>query len=330
MLAPCAALVLAATSAAAAPASAGPTEAHRLRVTAWALPSATNGLVDANAPGMTTLAVDGLDLAADGDGVTRPDAAMRRLGRRGHHDRLTTELTVSNDSNSLGDFDPRALHLLLSSASRRSQVAHRIAGRVRGSAWDGVNVDFEGVRAADGEHLVDFVRRLRSALPRTRTVSIDVGAATSLSSYRAQGYRLGALAATADVVDLMTYDEHGPGWSGPGPIGALTWQRSAARTALRRVPRGKLRLGFGGYGYLWREGGGGWSVSDAEARADVAGDGVRPQWRASAGEWTATLHDGSVLWWADARSYRLRLRLARSLGVSGLAVWRLGSVDTLR
>ena len=48
-----------------------------------------------------------------------------------------------------------------------------------------------------------------------------------------QDYRLADLAATVDVIDLMTYDQHGPGWSGPGPIGALPWQLEVDITAVR-------------------------------------------------------------------------------------------------
>ena len=66
-----------------------------------------------------------------------------------------------------------------------------------------------------------------------------------------------------------------------------------------------------------------------QARALVARFHARPHWSASAGEWTARLRDGSTLWWSDARSVLLRVRLARALHVHGVAVWSLGSGDPL-
>ena len=62
----------------------------------------------------------------------------------------------------------------------------------------------------------------------------------------------------------------------------------------------------------------------------MAQDGTTAHWRPGPGEWTACLSDGTRLWWSDGRSYRKRVALAREYGVRGLAVWRLGSADTLR
>jgi len=66
-----------------------------------------------------------------------------------------------------------------------------------------------------------------------------------------------------------------------------------------------------------------------EARALTAAAQARPRWVAAAGEWTATLPDGSVLWWADARSVARRIALARALGLRGIAVWSLGTGDPI-
>ena len=94
----------------------------------------------------------------------------------------------------------------------------------------------------------------------------------------------------------MTYDLHGPTWSGPGAIGDLRWQRRSLDAALERVPAGKLDLGVAGYGYTWPEVGTGTSLTVRQARRMVEDDGVTPQWREDEGEWTATLGNGTVLW----------------------------------
>ena len=58
-------------------------------------------------------------------------------------------------------------------------------------------------------------------------------------------------------------------------------------------------------------------------------DGARAVWKADEGEWRAELSDGTVLWWSDRRSYDVRRSLAVQEAAHGLAVWRLGSADTL-
>lgn len=181
-------------------------------------------------------------------------------------------------------------------------------------------------RTPEGLEVTGWI--LQDGMPAERTVSVDVSAATSLRGYRERGYRLAGLARAADVIDLMTYDLHGP-WSGPGPVGALRWQRRAATAALQVVPADRLQLGVAGYGYTWPRRGTGRSVTVAQARRLVARDGATPRWRAGVGEWTARLGDGTELWWSDGRSYERRVALARALGLRGLAVWRLGSADPL-
>lgn len=298
-------------------------------VTGWILPSAANRLVRQNADGLTTLAVVGVGLRPDGASTAPVTSDMLRLARAGSHNGLRTELLVSNYSNRLGAFDPRALHRLLDRPRHIRRVTARLAAAVREGPWDGVNVDLERVRASDGPGLVRFVAALQRAMPPHRTVSIDVSASTSVRAYREHGYRLSGLARHADVVDLMAYDYSGPTWSGPGPIGPLPWQRAAVRALLRKVPAEKVQLGVAGYGYTWPETGAGRSLSPRAARRLVREDGAEAEFRRKVGEWAATLSDGTELRWSDGRSYRLRVRLAHRFGLRGTAVWRLGSADPL-
>ena len=317
-------LALAAAAALPAPAATADQE-----VTGWILPSAANRLVARNAADLTTLSVVGIGLHSDGAGVSPETRDMRRLALAGHRHGLATEALVSNYSNRLGDFDPLALHRLLSHPQRIREVAARMARIVRNGPWDGVNVDLERVRRTDAGGLVAFVAALQRAMPARRTVSIDVSATGTVRGYRRHGYRLSGLARHADVVDLMAYDYSGPTWSGPGPIGPLPWQRASVRAVLPRVPARKVQLGVAGYGYTWPPDRTGRTVSPRRARQLVRQDGADATFRRKAGEWTATLSDGTVLWWSDSRSYRLRAALADRLGLRGTAIWRLGSADPL-
>ncbi|GAB6984971.1 glycosyl hydrolase family 18 protein [Nocardioides pyridinolyticus] len=298
-----------------------------MEVTGWILQSGSNRLVARNADGITTLSVAAVALTANGGGVARPNADHERLRRAAHRHELVAELLLTNYSNRLEAFDPERLHRLLSSPRKIQRVADRLAGFVA-AGWDGVNIDLERVRERDGDGLVALARALQDAMPAEKTVSIDVSAAPSVESYRDRGYRLAGLRDAVDVVDLMTYDLHGP-WSGPGPIGDLAWQRRSLEALLTVVPPEQVQLGVAGYGYTWPREGTGRSVTVKQAERLVERSGATARWRPGPGEWTALLPNGTRLWWSDGRSYERRVDLAREYGLRGLAVWRLGSADTL-
>ncbi|GAB4012962.1 hypothetical protein GCM10028772_39970 [Nocardioides ultimimeridianus] len=255
-----------------------------MHVTGWILEDTGNAAVDANAPGLTDIAVAALMLHPDGAGVSGTTDAMRRLIRRAHHDGLRAEVVLSNYSNRLGDFDPLALHRLLSHPARITAVARSVAAQVRRNGWDGVNVDLERVRRSDGPGLVSLLAALQRLMPDARTVSVDLSPGPTVADYVDSGYRLRGIARYADVVDLMGYDYSGPGWTGPGPIGPLPWQRRVTRAALQVVPRSKVQLGVAGYGYAWTSPTRGYTVSPRQARAKVAADGATAHWRATPGE----------------------------------------------
>ena len=299
-------------------------------VTAYALPSVREKLVEREASALSTLTVVGTTLTARGRSARLVEPDIAHLATVAHDQGLTAELLLSNYSNRLGDFDRRALHLMLSHPARRAQVASQVADQAVEGGWDGVNVDLERVARSDGSNLVAFLSTLRADLPAPATISIDVSGTTSVAGYRHRGYRLSGIAAVVDVVQLMTYDQHGPGWSGPGPVGALTWTKDCLAAAVEAgVPAGQLDLGVAGYGYLWHRDGSGRTVTPRSARRLVHRDGATAHWQKGPGEWTARLSDGDVLWWSDARSFGVRHDAAVDLGLHGLAVWRLGSADSL-
>jgi len=124
----------------------------------------------------------------------------------------------------------------------------------------------------------------------------------------------------------MSYDQHYQGGM-PGPIAGIGWVRKTIRVATKQIPRAKLRLGIAGYGYLWKKGRPTVDLTDRAARRLAGG---RARWSAKHLEWTAKLPGGGVIWWSDARSMKIRIRLARALGLEGAAVWRLGSADNFR
>jgi spore germination protein len=268
--------------------------------------------------------VDGVEVTPDADGITAVSGPAKKALRVVHKSGDRGELLVSNYSDAIGDFDPALAHTLLTSSEHRRDVAGDLARVVRRQGWDGIQIDLESLGKHDGRGLALFAKELRAALPSRAGLSMAVMAEGSHARYVRHGYRLGDLTAIDRFV-LMAYDQHGPGWSGPGPVGALPWARRTARPLIAAVGPGRVDLGIAGYGYLWRPDGSGRTVSEAKARA-LAGGSL--SWHGRAGEWSARTSKG-MLWWSDHRSYELRLHLAHQLGLHGVAVWQLGSADSL-
>ncbi|MET7684199.1 glycosyl hydrolase family 18 protein [Streptomyces sp. NPDC005423] len=300
-----------------------------LPVTAYQEEGDATSLIDASAAALSRVGVDGVNINSAGTQVTSPDSDARAQLTRAHSLGLSADLLIGNFSESLGDFDEAAAHRMLSSTANIDAVVATLSKAVGSQGWDAVTIDLESLQARDTAGLTQFATALKKALPAGKTVGIDITTFTSLDEFAQNGYDLTALGQTVDTVALMAYDEHGWGDSGPGPVGSLSWQEKGLDLLLSKVPASKVDLGVAGYGYAWSSSGDVDQVGDQQARDRVAQDGATARYDTAAGEWTATLGDGTVLWWSDARSFAARRKLAASKGVHGLAVWDLGLSDTI-
>ncbi|MEY9838143.1 glycosyl hydrolase family 18 protein [Streptacidiphilus sp. EB103A] len=300
-----------------------------LPVTGYQTEGDSTALIDASASALGQVGVDGVNVTADGASVTAPSAAATAQLARAHALGLPAEFLFGNFSQSLGDFDENAANLLLTNQANIDNVVASLTAAVTAQGWDGVTVDIESLQARDTAGLTNFVTALKQALPAGKTLSIDVTNGTSAADFAANGNDLAALGQAVDRLVVMSYDEHGTG-SGPGPVGELSWQQQGLDVILGQVPAAKVDLGVAGYGYSWAPGGTGVQVSDQGARDLVTAAGVTAQFDTAAGEWTATLPDGTVLWWSDAQSLGLRRTLAANAGIHGLAVWDLALSDTVQ
>jgi spore germination protein len=284
------------------------------------------GLIARNARAMSVVGVDGVNLTPAG-GVSAPDQAALGQLRAATAAGLPAVLLIGNWSDRINDFSEPLAHRVLGNAAAITADAATLAADVRADGWSGISVDLESLAPRDRSGLTAFLAALRADLPPADSLSMCVTNFTSLGQYAVNGYDLAGIAASAGIV-LMAYDEHGPWENTPGPVGALSWQRAGLRALLRVVPAPDVLLGVAGYGYAWRPHSN-VMLSDAQARALVRRWHARARFVATVGEWTARLGDGSTLWWSDARSFALRVRLARQFGVRGLAVWSLGLSDPL-
>ncbi len=148
-----------------------------------------------------------------------------------------------------------------------------------------------------------------------------------------------AIAAPVDGVVIMNYDEHFPGGT-PGPVASQDWFTSNLESAIKEIPKNKLIVAIGNYGYDWVErpkkgklppGVADKSVSvqeawigsrDSEEDIDFDGDALNPHF--SYRDDDNLRHD---VWFLDAVTALNEMRAAQLLGIQTFALWRLGAED---
>jgi spore germination protein YaaH len=300
---------------------------HSIAVTGFHSEGDPLGDIRASADALTTVGVDGVNITPDGKHVGRPDRLARKALHVAHHQHLRAEFLVGNFARS--DFAERRAHVMLTTPADIAAVSRKLVHSVRSQGWDGVSVDLEALKRRDQHGLVKFLAAIHTALPAGTTLSICISNSVTKPEYHRRGYDLQGIAANVDRIILMAYDEHGSWENHPGPVGDIAWQRRGLTTMeAAGVPGSQIDLGQAGYGYAWRPHQNIY-VSDAKARHLVASTGGTSHFDKHIGEWVGHLPDGSTLWWADARSYRIRAHLAIRKGLHGLAVWSLGLSDPI-
>jgi cellulose synthase/poly-beta-1,6-N-acetylglucosamine synthase-like glycosyltransferase/spore germination protein YaaH/peptidoglycan/xylan/chitin deacetylase (PgdA/CDA1 family) len=159
---------------------------------------------------------------------------------------------------------------------------------------------------------------------------------------RNEDYDYKNVAAHADSVILMDYDEHFPGGP-PGPVASQDWFTRNLALALKDIPADKLICAIANYGYDWRvevrkhgrkrqlvpvstepvSVQDAWVKADeSEADVDFDGDALNPHVAYTDGP--TVRHE---VWFTDAITAVNHMRAAQHLGINTFALWRLGSED---
>lgn len=198
--------------------------------------------------------------------------------------------------------------------------------------YDGIDIDYEGLKAADRDNFSTFMDELSVALhAENKLLSVCVAAKTSEPGTwdlpKAQDWtRLGQI---CDRVRIMCYDYH---WSTskPGPLAPITWVDSVIKFAVTVIPREKVVMGVPFYGYDWIAGGAGTGVTWVTSMATASKYGATIQWDDTSKAPWFTYVDGGVrheVWFENAKSLEPKLAVAKKYSIGGICAWRLGNED---
>jgi len=237
-------------------------------------------------------------------------------------------------------FDGKIAHALLTSPRGRDDLIISILKIARIHHFYGIELDFENIDPSDREAFSSFAQALGRGLHNLQMkMAISVmspfgprqqpDGSWELSPHSA-AFDYFQLAAEADLVSLMAYDQH-TSPDAPGPIAGVAWVEACVRRLLEFVPSDKLLLGIPLYHRRWEPGG----VSEGpflEAQALATRTHAAIQYDSEQEESMFQVDDPKgnlTVWLYDARALNARLKLAAKYHLRGYSAWRLGQEDPL-
>ena len=262
----------------------------------------------------------------DANGTLREDAPERtaQVTRyiREHKPEAAIVPLVNNWSGT--QWEGAKLGRMLGDPKARAHVVEQLLDFVQNHGYAGVSIDFEDLPPKAQPGYNSLLLELYLAFhPKGLKVSVNVPASDPAFNYR-------KIAASADLVILMAYDEH---WAtgSPGPIASLPWFAKILHERAKDLPPEKTIVAIGGYAYDWAEGKPAEErtfeeavLTARESEGDIRLDptSLNPTFD-YADDDDKTHH----VWMLDAVTAFNQLQLVNRTGARGVALWRMGSED---
>jgi spore germination protein len=243
---------------------------------------------------------------------------------------------VNNDAGS--GFDPSLAQAAI--VTNRTATIGSLIALARGSGFTGVNVDLEnlwtgGDVRVDRSNFSAFIAELGPALHAQGlklVISVPAKEEDSSGNTWAYPFDYAAIGAYADLIQLMTYDQHYSG-SDPGPVAGRDWMERCVVFAKGKIPPAKLLIGLPAYGRDW-------DLDAAVVTRDfvwrevptlLSLPGASVQYQASSDSPFVTYTDASShrheAWFENTQSIAAKTALVKKHGLAGISMWRLGQED---
>ncbi|HET9628679.1 MAG TPA: glycosyltransferase [Novosphingobium sp.] len=261
-----------------------------------------------------------LSLDPSGNLRVSEDPTLRRIVTNAIHRPLVMPV-VQNVAS--GTWNGTATAALIHDPRRRAVLVGQIANWLAHSGDAGIMFDFENLPDRSLPDLVKLVSETRAALaPRGQLVSVT-------APVDSPAWPMRALAAAADKLVLMAYDEH---WQGgqAGPIASNEWFAQRVSAELKGVPQGKVIVALGEYGYDWHDGHADALTAD-EAWLMAHDSETKPTFVPAIGNagfaYADEVGHQHEVWMQDAAASWNQLLQLRRMGIENVGLWRMGSED---
>jgi peptidoglycan-N-acetylglucosamine deacetylase len=219
-------------------------------------------------------------------------------------------------------FHPELVRRLGARPKELAAVASRLGRIVASHRYQGIVLDLEQQSAADTALAARVVRTLADSARSHGASTIVI----ALPAADTAAYPTRAFFPAADFALIMLYDEH---WStsAPGPVATPDWVRRTLAQRIADVGVEHIVAALPLYGYLWRGSRPAEPLGFADARRAAAQANVEIV-RDPASRSLHAIQPGSwELWSADAELLSALRHEVATLGVTRIALWRLGQED---
>ena len=234
-----------------------------------------------------------------------------------------------------GNWDSERVDKVIKTSTARQKHIADLVALTKRLGFDGINIDYEALRADQKSNFSLFIKELATALHKNNKL-LAVALHPKLEENNPQ-YSNGSeaqdwkeLGKYADQLHLMTYEEH---WetSEPGPIASVPWVSLILNYARSVIPGNKLFVGVPMYGYDWNSSGIANGLTYQDVLTLIKKYKPKISWDSNSQSNHFTYKAGSIthtVWYEDNASFKAKLDLFKHLGTTNLAFWRLGHEDT--
>jgi peptidoglycan-N-acetylglucosamine deacetylase len=221
----------------------------------------------------------------------------------------------------------------LNDADARALFRQQIDAFLATDKYRGLMVDFEEF-AKKGQPGFDALLNELSADLHKRGLKLYVSVQP-----RNLDFDYPAIAAAADGLVVMDYDEHYPGGP-PGAVASQDWFVKNLQVARKSIPLNKFICAIGNYGYDWPQRLKNGKLPDGQKEVNQS---VQDAWLAARDSDENVDFDSDAMnphvtymdehniqhdiWFLDAVTALNEMRAAQMLGIQTFALWRLGSED---
>jgi spore germination protein YaaH len=245
-------------------------------------------------------------------------------------------------------FNQPLMHTVLDAPASRARAIRYLLYYALRDGYIGFQFDYENIHYTYRDKFTVFFKEAAREFHRHKLQlsAAIVGRHNDTRNSRSPGgwdnwsgvYDYAELGKYADFLSIMAYDEH-QATTDPGPVAGLPWVRSIAEYSARTIPARKVSLGVPFYAVRWEAA----DPADPAARGRKwRGRSARYRDAAAAMATTPSVWDENEnsphlifdtsgrrteLWYEDARSLRIKMQLAGSMGFRGISAWALGQED---
>lgn len=208
--------------------------------------------------------------------------------------------------------------------------------------FDGIDIDYEAINPDNRDLFTEYIKNLTKEFRVNRKL-VSVTLEARISNQVPMDWR--SIGEVADEVRIMVYDYHAQKTGIPGPISPLGWLKETLDYAIANIPKEKLVIGIGNYGYDWTEPAdenGSWEGTGIsfEQAINLAKEKNSPIIRAAGIDdrgydigsiptftYTDEHSKQHAVWFEDRASLQAKVNLINQYPLAGIIFWSVGLGD---